>query len=94
MLAALPGDFPVPVLMFQHIPPVFTTMFAERLDRVSELSVREAVDGDLLVPGQVLIAPGDRHLRISRVANVVRARLAEGPKENFCRPAADPLLRR
>ncbi|WP_341923893.1 chemotaxis response regulator protein-glutamate methylesterase [Nocardioides psychrotolerans] len=93
VLAALPGDLPVPVLVAQHMPPVFTTMFAERLDRVSALSVREAVDGDLVVPGLVLVAPGDRHLRISRVAGVTRARLDDGPKENFCRPAADPLFR-
>ncbi|MFA6297752.1 MAG: chemotaxis response regulator protein-glutamate methylesterase [Nocardioides sp.] len=93
VLAALPGDLPVPVLLAQHMPPVFTTMFAERLDRVSPLSVREAVDGDLVVAGQVLVAPGDRHLRISRASGVVRAHLDDGPKESFCRPAADPLFR-
>lgn len=93
VLSDVPATFPVPIVVAQHMPPVFTTMFAERLDRVSGLSVREAADGDLVVAGQVLVAPGDRHLRISRAAGLVRAHLDEGPKENFCRPAADPLLR-
>ncbi|MCP5910461.1 chemotaxis response regulator protein-glutamate methylesterase, partial [Klebsiella pneumoniae] len=67
--------------------------FADRLDRVSPLSVREAADGDVVRRGEVLVAPGDFHLRVTRSAGVVRAALDQGPRENFCRPAADPLLR-
>lgn len=93
VLAGLPATFALPVLVTQHMPPVFTTQFADRLDRVSPLSVREAADGDVVRRGQVLVAPGDYHLRLSRSAGVVRAALDEGPRENFCRPAADPLLR-
>ena len=93
VLAGLPPTFALPVLVTQHMPPVFTAQFADRLDRVSPLSVREAADGDVVRRGEVLVAPGDFHLRLSRSAGVVRAALDQGPRENFCRPAADPLLR-
>ncbi len=93
VLAELPSSFALPVLVTQHMPPVFTTQFATRLDRVSPLQVREAADGDVVRRGEVLLAPGDFHLRLSRSAGVVRATLDQGPRENFCRPAADPLLR-
>lgn len=92
VLPALPASFPVPVLVTQHMPPVFTAQLADRLDRISPLSVREAVDGEPLLAGHVLIAPGDHHLRLSRRADRARAQLDQGPRENFCRPAADPLL--
>jgi two-component system chemotaxis response regulator CheB len=83
----------VPVLVVQHMPPLFTTMFADRLNRVSALTVREAVEGDVPTAGEVLVAPGGFHLRVSRTAGVVRAHLDDGPQENFCRPAVDALFR-
>ncbi len=92
VLPSLPASFPVPVLVTQHMPPVFTAQLAERLDRLSPLSVREATDGETLQAGHVLIAPGDHHLRLSRRGDRARAQLDQGPRENFCRPAADPLL--
>jgi two-component system chemotaxis response regulator CheB len=93
VLEELPGTLRVPVLVVQHMPPLFTTMFADRLNRVSALGVREAAEGDEPAPGQVLIAPGGFHLRVSRTAGIVRAHLDEGPQENFCRPAVDALFR-
>lgn len=93
VLEGLPGSLAVPVLVVQHMPPLFTAMFAERLDRVSALDVREAVEGDVPRPGEVLVAPGGLHLRVKRSAGVVRAHLDEGPQENFCRPAVDALFR-
>jgi len=93
VLSGLPASFPLPVLIAQHMPPVFTAQLADRLDRVSPLTVSEAVDGDLLRPGHVLLAPGDFHLRVARRAASLRATLDQGERENFCRPAADPLLR-
>lgn len=93
VLENLPATLPVPVLVVQHMPPLFTTMFAERLDRVSPLTVREAVEGDVPKAGEVLIAPGGFHLRVLRSAGVVRVHLDEGPQENFCRPAVDALFR-
>jgi two-component system chemotaxis response regulator CheB len=93
VLPALPADLGVPVLVVQHMPPVFTAMLAQRLDRLSALTVREAADGDELRAGEVLIAPGDWHLRLRSAGGTVRAVLDQGPQENFCRPAVDPLFR-
>ncbi|MBS42773.1 MAG: chemotaxis response regulator protein-glutamate methylesterase [Nocardioides sp.] len=93
VLRGLPPGFALPVVVAQHMPPVFTTQFAQRLDSICPLTVTEAAEGDVVEPGRVLVAPGDYHLRLSRSAGVVRATLDQGPKENFCRPAADPLIR-
>lgn len=93
LLPALPGDLRVPVLIVQHMPPVFTAMLAQRLDRECALRVREATDGDPVLAGEVLIAPGDFHLQLVRTADGVHARLDQGPQENFCRPAVDVLFR-
>ncbi|HEY1134525.1 MAG TPA: chemotaxis-specific protein-glutamate methyltransferase CheB [Nocardioides sp.] len=94
VLADLPADLAVPVLLVQHMPPVFTTMFAQRLDKVSPLQVREAADGGEVRPGEVLVAPGDHHLEVRRVAGgPVRVALTQDPPEHYCRPAVDVLLR-
>ena len=93
VLPRLPASFPVPVVIVQHMPPVFTRMFAQRLDSKCALSVKEAEHGDLVVPGRVLIAPGDKHLELKRVGTSVVAQLTSGPPENFCRPAVDVLFR-
>ncbi len=92
-LPRLPADLGIPVLVVQHMPPVFTAMLAQRLDKVSALEVREAADGDEVLPGRVLLAPGDFHLRVQRRGTGVRAVLDQGPQENFCRPAVDVLFR-
>lgn len=89
----LPGDLPTPVVVVQHMPPVFTRHLAERLDAVSALAVREATPGALLRPGEALLAAGDFHLALARVATGVVARLHQGPPENSCRPAVDVLFR-
>jgi chemotaxis methyl-accepting protein methylase len=93
VLPQLPASFPVPVVVVQHMPPVFTRMFAQRLDSTCALSVKEAEHGDLVVPGRVLIAPGDKHLELKRVGTSVVAQLTSAPPEHFCRPAVDVLFR-
>ena len=93
MLPRLPADLAVPVLVVQHMPPLFTKALADRLDSLSSLRVAEAAEGDVVEPGSVLIAPGDRHLLVARTAGSVVAHLTEDPPENSCRPAADPLFR-
>jgi two-component system chemotaxis response regulator CheB len=93
VLPALPASFPVPVLLVQHMPPVFTRQFAARLDRLSALEVREAAHRDPLVPGQVYVAPGDHHLSVCGVGPGMRLALDQAPPENFCRPSADRLFR-
>jgi two-component system chemotaxis response regulator CheB len=93
VLTGLPANLPVPVLVVQHMPPVFTKMFAERLDRSSALRVVEATDGMPVTAGTVYIAPGDRHLTVTGRGSSVTTRLTEAPPENSCRPAADVLFR-
>ncbi len=93
LLPALPGDLAVPVVVVQHMPPVFTTMFAARLDRVCALQVHEAGEGDVLRPGHVYVAPGGRHLSLVACAEGARTALLDTPPENFCRPAVDVLFR-
>ena len=66
VLTGIPADFPVPIVITQHMPPVFTKMFAERLDRSTPLRVVEATDGMELTPGWAYIAPGDHHLVLNR----------------------------
>ena len=78
VLAALPADFPVPVVVVQHMPPVFTKAFADRLNGVCAVRVKEAANGDPLLPGTVLVAPGALHLTVSRVGGSARAALDVG----------------
>jgi two-component system chemotaxis response regulator CheB len=93
LLPALPATVPVPVLLVQHMPPVFTRQFAQRLDRLCALRVVEAVDGTPLAPGTVHLAPGDHHLTVRGTGRGLVTALNQGPAENFCRPAVDPLFR-
>jgi two-component system chemotaxis response regulator CheB len=93
VLPQLPADLPVPVLVVQHMPPVFTRLLAQRLDGQSPLSVAEAAAGDPVVPGRVLIAPGGFHMVVQRRGATLVAELNQDPPENFCRPAVDVLFR-
>jgi two-component system chemotaxis response regulator CheB len=93
VLPQLPQSLAVPVLLVQHMPPVFTRQFAQRLDRLSPLRVVEAVEGTPLLPGTVHLAPGDHHLVVRSGARGPHTSLNQGPPENFCRPAVDPLFR-
>lgn len=92
LLTALP-PLPVPVAIVQHMPPVFTTQFAARLDRHVPYPVREATPGAVLAPGTVTIAPGDHHLVVERAGRDLVVRLNQEPPENYCRPAVDVLFR-
>lgn len=83
----------VPVLIVQHMPPVFTRQLAARLDRLGPATVVEAVDGQLPEPGHVYIAPGDHHLETRRVGGLLRLAITDGPPVNFCRPSVDVLFR-
>ena len=93
VLPALGSGLRVPVVIVQHMPPVFTRLFAERLNKISGLTVREAAGGELLKAGEVLIAPGDYHMVLRRDREGVRTVLNQGTPENFCRPAVDVLFR-
>ncbi len=87
-----PADFPCPILVVQHMPPLFTRMLAERLCHQSRLSVAEAAEGMTAKPGMALIAPGDFHMRVVRRQKDLVVRLDQGPPENSCRPAVDVLF--
>lgn len=93
VLQALPAGLPVPIVVVQHMPPVFTKMFAERLNRICALDVVEAAGSEQVRPGTVYIAPGDFHLEVVRSGAAVVTKLQSGPPENFCRPAVDVLFR-
>jgi two-component system, chemotaxis family, protein-glutamate methylesterase/glutaminase len=93
VLAALPADLPVPIVVVQHMPPEFTRLFAERLSRSTPFRVCEGAAGIELVPGGVWIAPGGYHMVVARDAHRVVLTINEEPREHGCRPAADPLFR-
>jgi two-component system, chemotaxis family, protein-glutamate methylesterase/glutaminase len=93
IVAGLRSDLSVPILVVQHMPPLFTRLFAARLDRSSPLHVVEAVDGQRVAAGDIIVAPGDQHLTIRRQGVDVRVRLTTEPPENYCRPSVDVLFR-
>jgi len=88
-----PADFPLPILIVQHMPPLFTRFLAERLQTVTKLKVREATDGVPLAGGAVWIAPGDYHVRVCNHGAGTVVRLDQSPPENSCRPSVDVLFR-
>lgn len=93
IIPALPAGLPVPVLVVQHMPPVFTKSLAESLAKKSQVPVMEAADGEPVRAGTVYIAPGGRHLTVRMKDGVPVAGLNDEPPENSCRPSADVLFR-
>src|SRR4051794_8366707 len=93
LVPRLPANLPVPVVLVQHMPPVFTGLLAERLDRESPVHVVEAEHGMPVRAGTVYIAPGGRHMVVAKARDGVVVNLNDAPPENSCRPAADPLFR-
>ncbi len=81
-----------PILIVQHMPAKFTSVFAERLEQATGKHCREARDGDTLAPGAMLVAPGDHHLRVARCPAGRMVHVDKGDPVHFCRPAADPLF--
>ena len=93
VLTHLPADLPVPVVVVQHMPPLFTSLLADRLTKVSPLTVAEGVAGARLEPGRVFIAPGSHHMVVEQTGDQIRLGIHDGPPENSCRPAVDVLFR-
>jgi two-component system chemotaxis response regulator CheB len=91
-LPSLPADFPLPVLVVQHMPPLFTRFLAERLNVTCKLPAEEATHDSLVMPGKILIAPGDFHMKLASNGNEIRVVLDQGPRQNSCRPAVDALF--
>jgi two-component system chemotaxis response regulator CheB len=92
VLMALPRDCPG-IAIVQHMPEIFTTAFAARLNSLCAVAVREAVDGERLRPGEVLIAPGGKHLMLRRGGAFYYAEVVEGPPVNRHKPSVDVLFR-
>jgi two-component system chemotaxis response regulator CheB len=93
VLAALPPSMP-PIVIAQHIPPGFSTTFAQRLNKVCAFEVKEAEGGETLLNGMAVVAPGNRHLEIERIpGGGWRTRLHDGPKVCYQRPSVDVLFR-
>ena len=93
LFAGLPADLPVPVVIAQHMPPMFTRQLAERLTARFAVRVEEGRAGVSLTPGHAWVAPGDYHMVLARDAAGVRLALNQDPPEQSCRPAADVLFR-
>jgi two-component system, chemotaxis family, protein-glutamate methylesterase/glutaminase len=93
LIPELPADFCVPIVVVQHMPPMFTNLLSIRLDGLSKLKVQEARDGEKLERGHVRIAPGDYHMVVSREGRDARIGLNKNAPENSCRPAVDSLFR-
>ncbi len=93
ILPDLPADFPVPIVIVQHMPPVFTRSMADRLNAQSKIAVSEAAAGERLEPAHAYVAPGDFHMALNRDLAGTRLRLHQATPENSCRPAVDVLFR-
>ena len=92
ILPRLPADFQLPILVVQHMPPLFTRLLAERLNSTCQLPVCEAFQGCAVEPGKILIAPGDFHMKLAKDGAAVRVCLDQSPRQNSCRPAVDALF--
>ncbi len=93
VLKNLPASINVPVVITQHMPPTFTSILAQHVNKSSGWPCHEAVDGETVTNGTIYVAPGDRHMIFEKKGNACVVRLSSDPPENFCRPAVDPMLR-
>jgi len=91
VLKSLPPTLPG-IVIVQHIPPVFSRMFADRMNNSTSLHVKEAENGDLVEKGKVLIAPGDKHMLVRKIGSLLKVELNQGEKVNGQRPAVDVLF--
>lgn len=92
LFSALKTKLSVPVMIVQHMPPMFTASLAERLDAVSPMTVKEAEAGEAALPGHVYIAPGGKHMALYRDGGALKLQIMDGPPVNHCKPAVDVLF--
>lgn len=92
VLKDLPKDFPAPILIVQHMPPKFTKSLADRLNDISEITVKEASHGDILKNGMAYVAPGDYHMRVKQMATSLAIELSQDAPVHGHRPAVDVLF--
>jgi len=92
IIPMFPKNFGVPIVIVQHMPPLFTRLLADRLDSISQIRVEEAKEGSRLEAGKALIAAGGFHMRVGKVADAFVVKQDDGPPVNSCRPAVDVLF--
>jgi two-component system chemotaxis response regulator CheB len=83
----------LPIVITQHMPPTFTAIMAEQIEKTSGIPSGEAKEGETVKPGHVYVAPGNYHMTVVKEDDQPVIRINQGPPENFCRPAVDPMLR-
>lgn len=93
LLRGLPATLSVPIVVTQHMPPTFTAVLAQHVERVCGRPCQEAVDGGVLRNDTVYIAPGDHHLLVEGSPTRLVCRVIDDPPENYCRPSVDPMFR-
>ena len=93
LLPRLPREFPIPIVIEQHMPRLFTRLLAARLNEACLITVQEGSPGAVLKPGEAWIAPGDFHMIVERRGTSLLLSTNQDPPENSCRPAVDPLFR-
>mgnify|MGYP003126132273 FL=1 len=91
VIAALPRDIKVPIVITQHMPKLFTAILAEHLSKLG-MPAAEAKEGEPLRPGRIYLAPGDFHMTLRSANGVISTHIDQSPPVNFCRPAVDPLF--
>lgn len=93
VFSSLKGCINVPVVITQHMPPMFTSILAEHLTKASGTVAKEGEHGERVRPGHIYVAPGDQHMVLVGSEMDLRIELNQGPEENFCRPSVDPMFR-
>jgi two-component system chemotaxis response regulator CheB len=93
LVQQLAPDLRVPVLITQHMPAAFTKTLAQHIDKLGVLPCSEAEDGEPILPGRILVAPGGRHLLVQRRGGALTVALSDGLPEQFCKPSVNPMLR-
>jgi two-component system chemotaxis response regulator CheB len=93
LLPQFPASFPIPIVIVQHMPPIFTKTLADELNKRCPLEVLEGADGMAVIAGRAIIAPGGRQMRVERNDHAAFVRLTDDPAERNCRPAVDYLFR-
>ncbi len=93
VLPRIPKDFPLPILIVQHMPPKFTKSLAEDLNNRSRVTIKEAEDSELIKPGYVYIAPGGQHMKVKKIMANTHIQITDDPPENNCKPSVDYLFR-
>ncbi len=93
LMPRFPADFPVPIVIVQHMPPIFTKLLADRLSAKAQIRVDEGSPGSIVQAGVAWVAPGDFHMVVERDGAVTKIGTHREPPENSCRPAVDVLFR-